>query len=155
MPRKLAFSTNAFKKTTLDEAIDAIADIGYAGVELMADLHHAYPPAMDAARRTQTQDHLANRKLPVSNVNAFTLFACGDTYHPTWIEDDPAKRQVRIDHTLACIELASQFGAKTISLQPGGPLIGTDITRDEAGQVFAEGIAQVLPKAKEHNLILA
>ena len=52
--RRLAFSTNAFKKNTLDEAIDAIGGIGYAGVELMADLHHAYPPTMDASRRRRT-----------------------------------------------------------------------------------------------------
>ena len=152
---RLAFSTNAFKKNTLDEAIDAIGDIGYAGVELMADLHHAYPPVMDASRTAQTQRHLADRKLPVSNVNAFTLFACGDTYHPTWIEDDAAKRRQRIDHTRRCIDLAAQFRARTISLQPGGPLIGTTMTRDEAGERFAEGIAVVLPAAKKHDLILA
>src|SRR3954467_13772913 len=152
---RLAFSTNAFKKNTLDEAIDSIGGIGYAGVELMADLHHAYPPAMDATRLGQTKQHLADRKLPVSNVNAFTLFACGDTYHPTWIESDAIKRQQRIDHTLRCIDLASAFDARTISLQPGGPLIGTTMSRDEAGELFAEGIAQVLPRAKERNLILA
>ena len=39
---KLAFSTNAYKQTTLEAAIDSIASIGYTGVELMADLHHAY-----------------------------------------------------------------------------------------------------------------
>ena len=154
-PRRLAFSTNAFKKNTLDEAIDVIGDIGYAGVELMADLHHAYPPTMDAARRAQAQQHLAARKLPVSNVNAFTLFACGDTYHPTWIEDDAASRERRIEHTLHCIDLAAQFGAKTISLQPGGPTIGTTITRDLAAERYAEGLSRVLPKAKERNLILA
>jgi sugar phosphate isomerase/epimerase len=152
---QLAFSTNAFKKNTLDEAIDFIGDCGYAGVELMADLHHAYPPAMDAARRSQTQQHLANRKLPVSNVNAFTLFACGDTYHPTWIEPDASKREQRIQHTLNSIDLAAEFGAKTISLQPGGPLIGTTMTRDDAASLFAEGIARVLPRAKAKNLILA
>jgi len=150
----LAFSTNAFKKNTLDEAIDAIGDIGYAGVELMADLHHAYPPAMDAARRDQVKSHLATRKLPVSNVNAFTLFACGDTYHPTWIEDDAAARERRIGHTLACIELAAQFGAKTISLQPGGPTIGTTITRDLAAERYADGLSRVIPAAKQHNLVL-
>jgi len=152
---RLAFSTNAFKKNTLDEAIDAIGDIGYAGVELMADLHHAYPPAMDQARTAHTQAHLKTRQLPVSNVNAFTLFACGDTYHPTWIEDDAARRRQRIDHTARCIELASQFGARTISLQPGGPLIGTTMTRDQAAERFAEGIFEVLPPAKKHGLILA
>ena len=153
--RRLAFSTNAFKKNTLDEAIDSIADIGYTGVELMADLHHAYPPVMDGDRRRDTQSHLSNRKLPVSNVNAFTLFACGDTYHPTWIESDPAKREQRIEHTLACIDLASEFGARTISLQPGGPLIGTTMSRDSAACLFAEGINRVLPRAREKNLILA
>jgi len=153
--RRLAFSTNAFKKNTLDQAIDHIADIGYAGVELMADLHHAYPPIMDDARRTNTQQHLAKRRLPVSNVNAFTLFACGDTYHPTWIEDDESKRQQRIQHTLNCIDLAAEFGARTISLQPGGPTIGTTISRDLAGERYAEGLHRVLPKAKAKNLILA
>ena len=152
---RLAFSSNAFKKNTLDEAIDAIADTGYAGVELMADLHHAYPPTMDQPRRQHTQQHLAQRNLPISNVNAFTLFACGDTYHPTWIESDPRRRRQRIDHTLNCIDLASQFGARTISLQPGGPLIGTTLSRDDAAHLFAEGISQVLPRAKEKNLILA
>jgi sugar phosphate isomerase/epimerase len=152
---RLAFSTNAYKKNTLDEAIDSIAGIGYRGVELMADLHHAYPPAMDGPRRAETRARIEKQHgLFVSNVNAFTLFACGDTYHPTWIEDDPAKVGRRIDHTVACIELAAQFGAKTISLQPGGPLIGTTITRDLAGERYAEGLSRVLPAAKKHNVIL-
>src|SRR6185437_8657707 len=110
---------------------------------------------MDPARTAHTRTHLANRRLPVSNVNAFTLFACGDTYHPTWIERDTDKRRLRIDHTRRCIELAAQFGARTISLQPGGPLIGSTMTRDEAGELFAQGIAEVLPDAKKRDLILA
>ena len=155
MTLKLAFSTNAFKKNTLDEAIDAIGDVGYTGVELMADLHHAYPPIMDEARRAHVKSHLANRKLPVCNVNAFTLFACGDTYHPTWIEDSADARERRIQHTLSCIDLAADFGAKTISLQPGGPTIGTTITFDQAAERYAEGLSRVLPAAKQRGLILA
>lgn len=153
--RQLAFSTNAFKKNTLAEAIDAIADIGYTGVELMADLHHAHPATFDAAQRHAVKKQLAARKLAVSNVNAFTLFADGDTYHPTWIENDAALRQKRIDHTIACIGLTAEFGAKTISLQPGGPLIGSTISRHEASQRFADGLNRALPAAKERNVILA
>ena len=134
----LAFSTNAFKKNTLEEAIDAIAAIGYGGVELMADVPHAYPQHMDGARIARVREQIGRRGLSVSNINAFTLFACGDTYHPTWIENDAAKRRTRIEHTLASIELAREFGARTISLQPGGPLIGTTITRELAGERFAE-----------------
>ena len=151
---RLAFSTNAFKKNTLDEAIGSIAGIGYRGVELMADLHHAYPPIMDEARRKAVRERIERDGLTVSNVNAFTLFAQGDTYHPTWIEDEDRKRETRIAHTIACIELAAQFGARSVSLQPGGPLIGTTISRDLAGERFAEGLSRVLPAAKQHNVTL-
>src|SRR5207248_1641972 len=65
------------------------------------------------------------------------------------------KRQQRIDHTMKAIELAADFGSKTISLQPGGPLIGTNMSREKAGDLFAEGIARVLPLAKELGVILA
>lgn len=151
----LAFSTNAFKKNTLEDAINAIADIGYAGVELMADVPHAYPPDMPAARRQAVKQLIASRKLNVSNINAFTLFALGDTYHPTWIEDDARKRDQRIIHTMASLELAREFGAKTMSLQPGGPMIGTTLTRDVASERFAEGLHRVLPMAQEFGVTLA
>jgi sugar phosphate isomerase/epimerase len=151
----LAFSTNAFKKNTLAEAIAAIAAIGYTGVELMADVPHAHPASFTRDQRNQLRQQLAELKIAVSNVNGFTHFASGDTYHPTWIEDDPAKRQIRISHTLGCVELAAEFGAKTLSLQPGGPTIGTSIPRAIAGERFAEGLRQVLPLARQKNVVLA
>ncbi|MDP9175135.1 MAG: sugar phosphate isomerase/epimerase [Planctomycetota bacterium] len=152
---RLAFSTNAFKKSTLEQAIVAIAQIGYAGVELMADVPHAYPTTMDAAERSRIRAIISAHGLSVSNINAFTLFALGDTYHPTWIEDDVHKRQQRISHTRACIELAAEMGSKTISLQPGGPMIGRNITSQIAGERFAEGLEVVLPDARRLNIILA
>ena len=152
---QLAFSTNAFKKNTLAEAIEAIAGIGYRGVELMADVPHAYPPRFDSNERERIKSLLTSRGLTVSNVNAFTLFACGDTYHPTWIEDSAEKRELRVNHTLECVVLASEFGARTISLQPGGPLIGTTISRQLAGERFAEGLSRILPRAKKLGLTLA
>ncbi len=151
----LAFSTNAFKKNTLEQAIDAIGSIGYRGVELMADVPHAFPADMNAGRIQKVRDQIGRPGMAVSNVNAFTLFACGDTYHPTWIEDDQIKRQTRIDHTIAAIRLAAEFDAATVSLQPGGPMIGTTLTREEAGRRFADGLRQVLPTARETGRILA
>lgn len=152
---QLAFSTNAFKKHSLTEAINAIADIGYRGVEIMADVPHALPETFGRAQRDALKAQLRERSLVVSNVNAFTLFAHGDTYHPTWIEDDLKRRDIRINHTLACIELAAELGAKTVSLQPGGPLIGTGLTRDEASRRFADGLNRVLELARRYNVILA
>ena len=153
--KSLSFSTNAFKQNTLEEAIDAIASIGYAGIELMADVPHAYPATFDRARRGRVKQQIRDRQLVVSNINAFTLFACGDTYHPTWIEDDDSLRQRRIDHTLGAIELAHDFECPTISLQPGGPLIGTPFSRQLAGERFAAGLERVLPTARRLGITLA
>jgi sugar phosphate isomerase/epimerase len=151
----LAFSTNAFKKNTLREAIDSIAAIGYGAVEVMADVPHALPAQFDRKDRAALKKQLADRGLVVSNINAFTLFACGDTYHPTWIEEDTLLRQARVMHTIGAVELAAELRAKTVSLQPGGPLIGTTLSREAAGERFAEGLHQVLPRARELGVILA
>ncbi len=40
---KFAFSSNAFLHCTLSETIELLADIGYQGIEIMADVPHAYP----------------------------------------------------------------------------------------------------------------
>ena len=151
----LAFSTNAFKKNSLPDAIAAIAAIGYRGVEIMADVPHAYPPSLDAEQRLELHRQIQDLGLSVSNVNAFTLFAIGDTYHPTWIEDDERKRDARIAHTMACIELGAQLGSRSISLQPGGPLIGTTLTRAKASERFAEGLLRIIPLANRHQITLA
>lgn len=153
--QSLAFSTNAFKQNTLHESIEAIAQIGYTGVELMADLHHAYPPRFDTAARLKTKLLLAERKLCVTNINAFTHFVDGDTYHPTWIEDDRTLVRKRIDHTINCVQLAKDFDCRTVSIQPGGPMIGSAKSYEHAACAFAEALAQVVPTAREHGIILA
>src|SRR5690606_26775708 len=165
MPRpireRLAFSTNAFKKSTLAEAIDVIADLGYAGCELMADQPHFTPIDLSTAEMEEIADRIERRGLRVSNINAFTGFFAadggptGDTYHPTWIEDDAAARGKRIAHALSCVRIAGALGAGTVSFQPGGPLIGTSLSRAEAGRSFAEGVRTVLPTARELGITLA
>jgi len=151
----LAFSTNAFKKNTLDEAVEAIALAGYGGVELMADRPHAYPPEFATENRRRLKERLGELRLSVSNINAFTLFALGDTYHPTWIEDDLTLQQIRIRHTIDAVTMAAEFDCKTVSLQPGGPLIGTILDRKEAGRRFAGGLREVLPVARRLGVTLA
>ena len=121
----------------------------------MADLPHAYPPQFGAAERQALCQQFRRLRLRASNVNAFTLFAAGDTYHPTWLEAEAAERQRRIDHTLGAVDLAADIGAPSVSLQPGGPLIGTGLSRNQAGQRFAEGLAAILPKARERKVTLA
>lgn len=153
--RPLGFSSNAFKKDTLDHAIEVLAVTGYGAIELMADLHHAHPLALDAARRREIAQRVADHGLVVSNVNAFTHFVDGDTYHPTWFEADPERTQLRIDHTNRCLELAAEMGAMTVSVQPGGPVRTSGLTPAEAIERFAESLAQCLETARKCGVILA
>lgn len=149
---KLAFSSNAFKQTTLEAAIDAIAAIGYDGVEIMADVPHAYPPQMPTDRMLAIKKQLDHHALAISNVNAFTLFALGDTYHPTWIEDNNDLVQQRIAHTLSVIRMTAALGGKTISLQPGGPQ--DHLTREEALRRYRAGLEECLPLAEDLGVTL-
>ena len=110
---RLAFSTNAFKKTTLPQAVADIASIGYAGCEIMADQPHFTPTEL-SSRDVDDMHHLIeDHNLRCSNVNAFTGFFAasdeptGDTYHPTWLSGDEKALQTRIAHTQSCLRLAA------------------------------------------------
>src|SRR5919204_2866596 len=119
---KLAFSTNAFKKYRLNESIRLIRQIGYDGVEILCDIPHAYPPLLDENGILSIIQTASKYDIEISNLNAFTLYAIGDVYHPSWVETDNELRDLRIQHTLDCLDLARKLGAKNISTEPGGPI---------------------------------
>lgn len=118
---QIAFSTNAFKRFDLLTALKHIANVGYQGVEIMCDIPHAYPP-LDIQTVKGIKTTLKNTGLKISNLNAFMLYALGDTYHPSFIEASLSERRKRIRHTLNCIDLAVELKASNISVEPGGPL---------------------------------
>ena len=143
---KLAFSTNAFTSYSLTDAIKAIAAAGYGGVEIMADAPHAYPPDMTPEKIAETRRAIAASRVEISNINAFMLKAIGDIWHPSWIEQDRAKRQQRLRHTIDSLKLAQALGARSVSTEPGGPLDGGD--KETARKWFDEGILHALDAAE-------
>jgi sugar phosphate isomerase/epimerase len=145
---KLAFSTNAFKQTSFEESLRQIAEAGYQGVEIMADVPHAYPPHMSRRRTRSAVALLKELRLEVSNINAFTFFALGDTYNPSWIDPAPKVRAQRVEHTENCLNMAHDFGAQYISIEPGGPL-PSGVAREQAMEWFRLGLQMVFPLARE------
>jgi len=149
-----AFSANAFRKYSLIDTIEILSDLGYEGIEIMADIPHAYPPDLNDRDIDAILATLDRCRMQISNINAFMLWAEGDTWHPSWIEADGRQRQKRIDHTLRCIELAARLGAPSISTEPGGPLEGMPV---ETGlRIFREGLEAVesLARAKEVKVLI-
>jgi sugar phosphate isomerase/epimerase len=141
------YSTNAYTRFDLFTTLRMIADIGFSGVEIMCDRPHLYPPEWQEADIAQLKELLAGLRLKVTNLNSFTLYAVGDVILPSWIDDDPAQRRIRIEHTRSCLRLAAQLGCKNISIPPGGRA-GMLPDRD-ALQRFSAGLEQVLPEAEE------
>jgi sugar phosphate isomerase/epimerase len=150
----LSFSSNAFKKFSLDNAIREIAKIGYKGVEILCDIPHAYPPEFSEEQTKKIKNLISDLDIGISNLNAFTLYAIGDVYHPSWIEADTKLREIRVKHTIDCIYLAKKLGAKNLSTEPGGPI---SIQKTEVGshvllKIFAEGLKKVKTIAEENNV---
>jgi sugar phosphate isomerase/epimerase len=146
------YSTNAYTRFNLLQALEMIADIGFAGVEIMCDQPHLYPPEWPQNDLAELKKTLAQLHLKVTNLNSFTLYAVGDVILPSWIEADPAQRQIRIQHTENCLRLAAQLGCKNISIPPGGP--AGRMLESEALALFRQGLEQVIPLAEALDVLL-
>jgi len=73
------YSTNAFVKFTLFEAVEKIARLGFQGVEIMCDRPHLYPDDFGPEDLVRLRRLIRERGLEVTNLNSFTPFAVGDT----------------------------------------------------------------------------
>jgi sugar phosphate isomerase/epimerase len=141
------YSTNAFVKFSLVEAIKRIAKLGFLGLEIMCDRPHLYPQDFSEKDLAEIKKLIDGYNLKITNLNSFTLFAVGDTYLPSWIEPEAERREIRIRHTLNCIKIADALGCKNISVPPGGPL--NSASRQDCISLFHRGLEKVIPLAEE------
>ena len=147
-----AFSSNAFRNFTLHDAAKAISRAGFSGIEIMCDRPHAWPDDLKGSDIENIKNILKDNNLAISNLNAFMMCAVESFHHPSWIENDPDYRMVRINYTIDCINLASELGASNISTEPGGPLNG--MSKKDALEIFIQGIEMVLPHAEKKGIML-
>jgi sugar phosphate isomerase/epimerase len=149
---KLAFSTNAYLRFSFPEAAHRLAAIGYRGIEIMADVPHAWPAFLLEEQKEGIRQALKANGLAISNVNAFMMNAIHDArqryWHPSWIEPDRHYRQVRIDHTVRCLDLARDLGAPNITTEPGGP-VEEGSSWSAALKLFVEMLKPVVEHAEK------
>src|SRR6202171_3823657 len=154
---QLAFSTNAYLKFSFSEAARRLAAIGYPGVEIMADVPHAWPACLLAGQKQAIRQSLADHGLTVSNINAFMMHAISDPrqpyWHPSWIEPDRHYRQIRIDHTRRSLTLAHELGAPCITTEPGGP-VEQGASWSAALGLFVESLKPVADHAEKEGVLL-
>lgn len=154
---RLAFSSNAYLRFPIDEAIARVAALGYRGIELMADVPHAWPAGLLESQKQVIRDALERHCLEISNINAFMMNAVADPrqpyWHPSWIDPDPHYRAIRREHTKRALQLAADLGARHITTEPGGPLF-PDQLRQDAVDVFYDEFMPCLEIAEQLNVRL-
>ena len=150
---KLAYSSNAYMKYPIRDAISRIARLGYAGIEIMADVPHAWPASTSEREIDEISRLLAENGLTISNINAFMMNAVGDFWHPSWIDPDPDVRRVRIRHTIDALSMARRLGATCITTEPGGP-VPAGMSYESAMDIFVDGLNEALRHAETQGVKL-
>ncbi len=157
MPLSLAFSSNAYLDVPVEQAIRRIAGFGYRGIELLADVPHAWPAGLLGVQKEAIRRALDDAGLVISNINAFMMNAIADPrqpyWHPGWTDPDPHYRAIRREHTKRALRLAAELGAPAISTEPGGE-IQPGQTREEATDIFYDEIMPVLDVAAKVGVTL-
>ena len=153
---KLAFSTNAYTRHSLVDALRGIKRAGFEGVEILADAPHAYPDAIDAALTDDAKRELERLGLAVSNVNVNCSFGYWKDappepyFEPSLISPDPRHRADRTRLILKAVEFARDVGSRNVSITSGRMLGG--MPPELAARQFAESIRPILDHADRLNI---
>lgn len=154
---RLAYSSNAYMNFSIEEAIARIAAIGYQGLELLADVPHAWPAGLIEERKTAIRKCLEENRMVISNVNGFMMNAVADPrqpyWHPSWIEPDRHYRAIRREHTKRALRLAKELGAPSIQTEPGGPL-GAGQSWHAAAEIFYDEVMPCVALAEQLEVFL-
>jgi len=149
---KLAFSTNAYTRFGLSDAMRGIKRAGFDGVEILADIPHAYPDAIDDSLIANVRRALDETGLTVSNINCNCSFGYWKDappepyFEPSLISPNPQHRADRTRLILKALDFAKAIGAANISITSGRCLGG--MPPDRAAKQFAESIKPILDRAQ-------
>jgi sugar phosphate isomerase/epimerase len=155
---KLSFSTNAFTRFSVFEAVQRIAAAGYEGVEILADSPHIFAPAFTRVDLERLRSLLRETGLQVANINANTAMGYygrdfwEPLFEPSLANPVDAERRWRIDYTLRCIELASLLQCPSVSITSGRMVPG--VSPDGSLNLLKQSLRELIPCAEEHAVRL-
>jgi len=148
---KLAFSTNAFTRFDLIEALRAIRSAGFGAVEILADVPHAYPATLSAQQTSAICAELERLNMAVSNINANCTFGYWrhappePFFEPSLISPVAQYRADRMDMIFKTLEFARATGARNISITTGRLLGG--MPPEKAAGVLEDSLRRILDRA--------
>lgn len=153
MTFRFAYSSNAYTRFPLERAIDEIAEAGFDGIEILADIPHVNPLRATARTADRLAARIRRRGLAVSNVNANTNLALNrldpQGFRPSLLEPDESARRLRIQYIRRAIDFAASVGSPCVAISvgrsPGGP------ARDLRARLL-QGLDEVLTHAERRGV---
>lgn len=118
MTLRFGYGTNGFGDHRLDDALDIVAELGYAGVALTLDHRHLDPYAPHLARQ------VARLGARLDRLGLSVVIETGSRYlldprhkhSPTLLDDDP---EPRLDLLRRAVRIAADLGAEAVSCWSG------------------------------------
>ena len=129
MPFRFAYSTNAYTKWPLGRAIADVAKRGFTGVEILADLPHAFPATdldLDGIKAA-----LRDSKLAVANLNGNTTLGLDPKgrdpsgFWPGFLDSALGVRKLKTGYVKDVIDLAREIGSPSVCTASGPRPPGT------------------------------
>ena len=154
-PLRFAYNTNGAANHRLDDAIELIAEAGYAGVALTLDHHHFDPFEPDLAGRAAR----LRRKLDglglgaVIETGARYLLDPRAKHEPTLLTATAEGRARRIEFLKRAVDVAGHLSAEAVSFWAGVPKPG--VGREDAWRWLGEGVAVVCDHAEVTSVDVA
>ena len=153
---RFSFSTSAFTGYPVIEAVDKIAQAGYEGVELLADIPHLYAHTLREPDIRKIKAALTRTGLKVSNINANTVrgyYTSGDgepLFEPCLADPDHYIRGWRVEYTKKCIDLARVLGSESVSVTSGP--IQPEATPEESIEFLRDSLRSIVRYAEEKRV---
>ncbi len=153
---KLSFSTNAFVRFSLVEAVKHIALLGFDGVEIVADVPHFYAENVSHKNLKALRGLLGSLGIRAANVNANTAVGYygqefwEPLFEPSLSHPEEMLRQWRVAYTKKCIEIAAELRAPSISITSGRMVPG--ILPERSLDLLKTSLHEILPYARRHKV---
>jgi len=160
---RLAYNTNGLAHHRLLDALRLLADLGYEGVAITPDVGQLDPLAPDP-RLVDDVRHWSDElglELAIETGVRFVLDA-RRKHWPSLLEPEAADRARRVDHLKRSIDLASELGARLVSIWAGvapegevGDRRGAPPASEHTWRRLTDGLREVLDHGRARGVQLA
>lgn len=139
---RYAYNTNGLQSHRLGEALEMLAEEGYAGVALTLDHMHLDPLRCTEHELMDLRRLCDELGLAISvETGARYVLDPRRKHRPAWTDADAAGRRRRSDYLARCIEIAGALGAESVVCFSG-------IDHDRLGPVAFEFVLEALSDAQ-------